>query len=83
MFLPVLWGCEELAGEDGGEAGWWLKGTGAWRDLRRKDEEGMSLVSVASHVGAREEDALVQREGEMLLQRRKGEECMLMRHRTI
>ncbi len=42
--LPVLWEMEDLGGQDGRSALAWLKGTGAERDLRRKDTEGMSLV---------------------------------------
>lgn len=44
IMLPTFWGDEELAGEDGKEALKWLTATQGERELRRKDEEGLSLV---------------------------------------
>jgi hypothetical protein len=44
VLLPLFWGMEELAREDGSTAKEWLRGTEAERDLQRKDQEGLGLV---------------------------------------
>ncbi len=47
IFLPTIWSDEDIVGEDGKEGLKWLTGTRAERELRRKNEEGLSLVRPA------------------------------------
>lgn len=43
--IPTLWADSAIGGEDGKRGLEWLRGTKAGRELERKDEEGLSLVS--------------------------------------
>lgn len=45
ILLPTFWGDESICGEDGVEASRWIKGTEVEHELRRKNQEGLSLVS--------------------------------------
>lgn len=48
ILLPVFWGIEELAGEDGRKAKDIIGSTEVQRDIFRKDSEGLSLVRADS-----------------------------------
>lgn len=47
ILLPTFWGNQDISGEDAHDALKWIKGTEVEKELRRKDEEGLSMVSLS------------------------------------
>ncbi|WVQ70004.1 uncharacterized protein L199_008228 [Kwoniella botswanensis] len=46
--LPIFWDVSEVCREDGKEAKKWLRGTGAERELRVREEQGLGLTNLHS-----------------------------------
>jgi hypothetical protein len=47
ILLPAFWEDTSISGEEGVSALEWLQGTEAERELARKEQEGLGMVSIS------------------------------------